>query len=320
MRQNWLDIAKALGIIAVVLGHSGNETAHHYLFWFHMPLFFIISGFLFKPIAMENGLSWIVKRSKQLLLPYFAFAITISLVFWLVDGFPSMKDMVIQAARLVYSGNILAGPFTVFWFIPCFFLTQAVFALITMVTRDKRAQIAIVLALFIVGHLVSIPFSLPWNADAILLTLFYYAAGYYGRMIKYPGTTGLAAFSLLAPLVILILEWFGVFSYTLDLKYKVHGNILLDAIIPVFFSVTVLFLGRVMEKLNVNISAIGVHSLTIMYLHVPVNMLLQHVFQYGPYIFTLIGVLVPFGIAMILHRFRFSKRAFLGITSNSASA
>jgi fucose 4-O-acetylase-like acetyltransferase len=31
-REIWIDITKGLGIIGVVLGHSGNEIAHHYLF------------------------------------------------------------------------------------------------------------------------------------------------------------------------------------------------------------------------------------------------------------------------------------------------
>lgn len=46
-RVSWIDIAKGLGIIFVVMGHSDNPVAQKYFFWFHMPLFFIISGYLF---------------------------------------------------------------------------------------------------------------------------------------------------------------------------------------------------------------------------------------------------------------------------------
>jgi len=72
-RKAWVDIAKGLGIIAVVIGHSGSSIAH-LLYWFHMPLFFVISGFLFKPIADWITLyAWANRRARQLLIPYISF-------------------------------------------------------------------------------------------------------------------------------------------------------------------------------------------------------------------------------------------------------
>ena len=76
-RQPWIDIAKGIGITAVVLGHSGSSIAY-YLYWFHMPLFFIISGYLFKPHEDWATLSnWLYKRTCQLLIPYLSFLIII---------------------------------------------------------------------------------------------------------------------------------------------------------------------------------------------------------------------------------------------------
>lgn len=55
----WLDYARLIGILLVVLGHSlqsipeWNESAiikglWDYIYLFHMPVFFLISGFLYK--------------------------------------------------------------------------------------------------------------------------------------------------------------------------------------------------------------------------------------------------------------------------------
>lgn len=44
-RVNFLDIAKGILIILVVIGHS-NYSYTQYIYWFHMPAFFIISGVL----------------------------------------------------------------------------------------------------------------------------------------------------------------------------------------------------------------------------------------------------------------------------------
>ena len=45
-RLKWLDIAKGLGIILMVLGHTSiPKFASDFIWSFHMPLFFIASGF-----------------------------------------------------------------------------------------------------------------------------------------------------------------------------------------------------------------------------------------------------------------------------------
>lgn len=55
----WLDYARFLGIFLVVLGHSLQRIpdwdiievirkSYAYIYLFHMPLFFVISGYLFK--------------------------------------------------------------------------------------------------------------------------------------------------------------------------------------------------------------------------------------------------------------------------------
>ena len=55
----WLDYARTIGIFLVVFGHVLQQfssfegygickTLWNYIYLFHMPLFFIISGFLFK--------------------------------------------------------------------------------------------------------------------------------------------------------------------------------------------------------------------------------------------------------------------------------
>ena len=45
-RLNYLDYAKGIGILLVVLGHIYNNNTKLWIYSFHMPLFFIISGYL----------------------------------------------------------------------------------------------------------------------------------------------------------------------------------------------------------------------------------------------------------------------------------
>jgi fucose 4-O-acetylase-like acetyltransferase len=48
-RHAHIDIAKGLGIIMVVTAHAGLPFLGQLFYCFHMPLFFVISGMLFKP-------------------------------------------------------------------------------------------------------------------------------------------------------------------------------------------------------------------------------------------------------------------------------
>ena len=49
-RKDWIDWAKALLIWLMVLGHAGlSGYSREFVYAFHMPAFFIISGYLYKP-------------------------------------------------------------------------------------------------------------------------------------------------------------------------------------------------------------------------------------------------------------------------------
>lgn len=71
-RIEWIDIAKALGVVFVVLGHTGlPEVFRRWIYIFHMPLFFYISGMFFKPVTLDVAIK---KKGKAYLLPYFFFS------------------------------------------------------------------------------------------------------------------------------------------------------------------------------------------------------------------------------------------------------
>ena len=48
MRLEWIDKAKGIGIILVILGHTiCPPNIKFWLYSFHMPLFFFLSGYVF---------------------------------------------------------------------------------------------------------------------------------------------------------------------------------------------------------------------------------------------------------------------------------
>ncbi len=54
-KDSLFSLLKGIGIALVVIGHSGCPDALcDFIYAFHMPLFFIISGFLFKSTIFKN--------------------------------------------------------------------------------------------------------------------------------------------------------------------------------------------------------------------------------------------------------------------------
>lgn len=73
----WFVAVKGLGIIMVVMGHLPiNDYLKALVYLFHMPLFFIVSGFLYSFDQSKSSIrAFIIKRIKSLLYPYVTFGI-----------------------------------------------------------------------------------------------------------------------------------------------------------------------------------------------------------------------------------------------------
>lgn len=69
MRNPVFDIMKGFGILLVIAGHWGgvNKYLFNFIFSFHMPLFFILAGYFYKPKDTSDSLS---KDFKRLIIPY----------------------------------------------------------------------------------------------------------------------------------------------------------------------------------------------------------------------------------------------------------
>ena len=117
-----IDIAKGIGILLVVLAHNGLQAyapfLHQFIYAFHMPLFFFLSGMFFKP---EVGfLELLKKRFNSLLLPYF---FTIFLIYFF-EIFLGKMGLPIAWSRIVKSfyGNGFFLDWVAMWFLPALFV------------------------------------------------------------------------------------------------------------------------------------------------------------------------------------------------------
>lgn len=70
-KDNRFSTVKAIGIVLMVIGHSGcPDYLHRLIYYFHMPLFFFCSGFFYvKPITFNDCAVAIRKKKKRLIFP-----------------------------------------------------------------------------------------------------------------------------------------------------------------------------------------------------------------------------------------------------------
>ena len=325
-REDWLDIAKGILIICVVMGHYGTVEDgsvpmwDKYLYWFHMPGFFIISGYLLrKPKDSGEFIHFIKKRIYRLLVPYFSFLVLITLIRYIVEQH-SFRFIAVDFPKLLYGGEFLGGLYAPFWFITCLFVSQLLFAFLLMKTKSPKQMAGWLIFFYLAAYGESYFFArpswpLPFNMDVSFIAIIYLAMGYYGRgwlnKLKAKHSVGLAVLCL----GFIASDQSGMIDYTLNLKYVVYHGFLLNLLIPLVFSLFIFAISKWISTTNSKgwLLLLGSTSLTIMYVHVPMNVILHHYFHYGYGMFVVIGLVVSVAIFKLLFsRFTVTRKLFLG--------
>ena len=175
-RVAWADMAKGYGILAIMVSHVWTgHTLSLWLFTFHVPLFFFLSGFLFrggKPFGV-----FLKGKLRRMVVPYFALALPIVAAeaamsgkradFW--QRFASLAGQVVLQRRL--------WPI---WFLACLFLLELIAWGLTKVLRKDGLLALAGAAMGILGVAYARLGGpvLPWNLDACFPVMPFFIAGF----------------------------------------------------------------------------------------------------------------------------------------------
>ncbi|MBC1605507.1 acyltransferase family protein [Listeria rocourtiae] len=154
-RLDWIDTAKGIGIFLVVWGHFyASDTVKIVIYGFHMPLFFFLSGYLYK--AKKIGFpSFLLKTSQKLLLPFFIFQ---SATLLIVNGISLIGSQQLYKipSLLVTQFFFLDGEVgfnTPLWFLVVLFNVEILFYLFTRYLKNR--QWIVVLGVFLLALILS---------------------------------------------------------------------------------------------------------------------------------------------------------------------
>lgn len=134
-RMMWLDLAKGLAILLMVLGHclAADCALHDFIYSFHMPLFFLAAGFTMRAKSRQQ----VIKSSaRRLLVPYFIvcgilFAFAFVSPNTLNANLDTQRSWPVVLVEILYasgdSGVIWGHMFQAIgalWFLPCLFVAR----------------------------------------------------------------------------------------------------------------------------------------------------------------------------------------------------
>lgn len=196
-RNRLISFMQAFGIILVVAGHSTYQLGHaghvpsicRWLYTFHMPLFFFISGYLLKYSNTRKGIQlsdmpalgkdgFITGKARRLLVPY---VIISSVVFIPKTMMSAIALRPVDMSVWSYLGMLLYPHTNVigyFWFLPSLFLIFCM-AYIAAKTKAKTNDSLLIVCLIAVS--IVNPGTGFLGLDSALYNAVFFAAGYMFR-------------------------------------------------------------------------------------------------------------------------------------------
>lgn len=233
-----VDLLRILAMTAVISGHvwagppGSGSIARSCVYGWHVPLFFFLSGLLWKP-APSLGPE-LQKRFKQLIVPYLSWLVLLALLAGPVGQERSPAAKRADLTSLLLGGTHASGVFGAFWFIPAFFFTLLLLHSMRTLPEVIPYTVAILglILCYLFGDVLrGIPLGL---FHALPCSIFVLAGRTYSRsrLARLSDRKGLilGALFLFVPSVLFLSDTIA----TLDLKYLDLGS-------PVFSVVASLF-------------------------------------------------------------------------------
>ena len=197
-RIRYLDVAKGLGIILVIIGHAFRdemrleyalcEFVYDLVYTFHMPLFFVVSGMAFGLTYrkyLRTPKEYVSRKTRTLLIPMVSYAMAMYCCFWGAYQIPAIRNILLSTSyRLFPLGEyvwltlVQDNPYTVhIWYLwILFFISVIAYILLRFEAKGRPMRL-----LFVVGalmlYLVSYKRMLPIAVMKLFRHMIYFALG-----------------------------------------------------------------------------------------------------------------------------------------------
>lgn len=290
-RIEYIDIARGVGILLVVMGHNDfslvSPFAYKLIYSFHMPLFFFLSGyFLNTAIGFWD---FFKKRFNTLIKPYL---FTLFLIYFISlsfgrIGFPTTIVRIVKS--LYGTGSYI--DWVQLWFLPHLFVVSLyafVFYAILVKVNNRYVRWAVLLLTLGISSLFLQKFypfplsvfgksyelwGLPFSLDLVLLSGFFFILGSETRQVTTEKIFGNWIFLLVTGTTMIVLN--VLFPARIDFNTRTYESFVINTVESIAGILFVLAVSRQIElrteKLASFFKYVGKISLIILIFHVPIQ-------------------------------------------------
>lgn len=265
---DYIDIAKGIGIILVVLSHTEHSELIYYTSAFIVPIFFFCSGYTSskKDISLNKCFR---QQAIKLLKPYLFFSILLLIYF---------HDFSIRAIFGIFYSRYCLYPFgTVsdichfmivgnypMWFLTCMILAYLLYDLLIYYSRYQFWFIGSYLV--ITAGATYLPILLPWSIDtAPLMAVFMFG----GTLVRQHITLSKQQWGWIFILPYLLLL---PFCHNVNISVRMYGfSMITYALAALSGCIILVWLSQRLQETIVGkiLQQIGIHSLTIFCIEIP---------------------------------------------------
>ena len=222
-RNAYIDVARGIGIILLVLGHivTADTYIFNWIYSFHMPLFFFLSGMVVNEKNMNDFSAYIKKKNKTRLLPYFAIT-ALGLIICMI--IPQYRKDAIELGLTSHIINIFLylRPAWLYigqvWFLPALFWSEIYFFVFYKLVGKRNPIIQLVTSLIFVvisryiwylDPYIPITRRVPFLLDVAFMGTFCYILGFLAKKYYVFDKINRWLCLLLIPILLVINIYFG---------------------------------------------------------------------------------------------------------------
>ncbi len=301
--------------MVVVIAHVSDWNTR--FMFFCMPLFFFISGYLFRPV--DDFGPYLRNLTRKLVVPYFLFMAIIAApnVFHLFATEGSQAGLN-RIGHLLLGGEKITGVWAAFWYIPCFYFMHIVYSISArFLSSHQISLVCIPLWMFAIWNHINAEFWLPLSINVVAMAVPLMHAGRLYRNREFSLTFD-KAFHIFAAIAGISYALSAGFQLVPSLQIKLAGYgwpivTIVCAVLMVI--VTKVCFDRFIRYPIVNLvfGELGKASLIIMFVHQPIQMSIVSLLDIHHEAFRIGAALtMSYGVFLILDGTRWGRILFLG--------
>lgn len=318
-RLHWVDYAKGIGIFLVVVGHVLRGLVNssilqpsflvgfvdRWIYGFHMPLFFFISGLFVKRSLSKPFKDFLLDKLYVIAYPYFLW----SLIQMSTQALASRYTTTNQIS-LANIWQIIYQPYQQFWFFYTLFAILIVYGILHKLKLSPIFFLIFAVLLYCL-HGLNVNFG-PWG----VLYLFRRHAIYFALGVIFGSGTWLSVKSQINRFALILITLSGYIAVGLAVQFQLTENVIAIPLIAMLGIAASVALAVLLDKFNLLffVKYWGIFSLEIFVAHTIAasvfRIVLQKFFGFTEPVMhfvlgTAIGIYAPIALSVICSKLKF---------------